>query len=204
VRTASLVLAALATLTTLWAMALSSCAVHRLSAGYACSKNGDCDDGRVCDRGFCVAGQSQDPCPGICSSCNMSQRTCRIDCTANRPCGDVECPDGFECTVGCINTGACRDIDCAQGTGCDISCTGTGACGEINCGKQACKIDCTGAASCPFIDCVDSCRCDVECSGAAACPSPSCPEFPGALCTRNEEPGATCDSSVSVECDTCN
>jgi hypothetical protein len=36
-----------------------------------------------------------------------------------------------------------------------------------------------------------------------ACPVAACPEVAGTLCTRNEQPGASCDSSVSVVCDMC-
>jgi hypothetical protein len=197
VRCATSVLAALG------ALAIASCAVHRLSEGYVCGNNGDCDSGRICDRGFCVDDESQGQCPSVCSSCNPGQRTCRIECSASRPCGSVECPDGFECTVRCSNAGACGDIDCAPGTGCDIECSGAGSCGAINCGKQACQIDCAGVASCPQIDCVDSCGCDVACNTPLACPSMSCPQVLDTLCTRNGDPGATCDSSYSVVCDTC-
>ena len=185
------------------ALAIASCAVHRLSDDFRCENNGDCGDGRACSDGFCVDGQGNGNCPDECSSCNLGQRTCRIDCTASRPCGSVKCPDGFECDVRCNNAGACGEIDCAEGDGCEISCSGAASCGGIHCGKGACTVDCTGVASCPFVDCADACRCDLDCSSAMACPAASCPEVAGTLCTENKDPGASCDSSVSVVCDTC-
>lgn len=181
------------------ALAIAGCSVHRLSESYTCNSNGDCDDGRTCDRGFCVERQ----CPSQCSQCSNGGRTCRIDCNPGRPCGSVQCPPGFDCTIRCNNAGACGDVDCAEGLGCEIECSGPGSCGAINCGKQACQIDCSGIASCPLIDCVDSCRCDVDCNNATACPAVSCPELAGTLCTEDRDPGAACDSSVSVVCDRC-
>ena len=182
------------------ALALAGCSVHRQSESFACSNNGDCGSERTCDRGFCVERE----CPGECSSCSIGNRTCRIECTGNRPCAAVRCPAGFECTIRCNQAGACGDVDCTEGESCDIDCSGPASCSAIRCGKQACSIDCSGIASCPLIDCVDSCRCDVDCNNATACPIVSCPSFPGTLCTDHGEPGAACDSSVSVVCDTCN
>ena len=181
------------------ALAFAGCSVHRLSGTYTCNNNGDCDNGRTCDRGFCVELQ----CPSECSSCSVGARTCRIDCNANRPCGLVHCPPGFECTIRCNSTGACAAVDCADGESCEIDCSGPGSCGAIHCGKQACQIDCSGNASCLLIDCVDSCRCDVDCNNPTACPSVSCPELGGTLCTDHGDLGAACDSSVSVVCDSC-
>ena len=91
----------------------------------------------------------------------------------------------------------------SYGESCDIDCAGPASCGAIHCGEQACEIDCSGIGSCPQIDCAGSCRCDVDCSNSTACPSMSCPALPGTLCTDDREPGAACDSSVSVECDRC-
>ena len=191
--------AAIHALAALGALAILSCSVHRLSDSFRCDNNGDCADGRTCERGFCVERE----CPRECSSCNGS-RTCVINCSANRPCGDVQCPPGFECSVRCNNAGACGDIDCAQADGCEVDCSGPVSCGAIRCGEQACTIECSGTASCPAIDCVDACACDVDCNNPTACPVVSCPAAGGTVCTDQEEPGAPCDSSVSVACDTCN
>jgi hypothetical protein len=192
--------AALHALAALAALAILSCSVRRLSESYRCDNNGDCSDGRTCERGFCV----ERDCPSECSSCNNGGGTCVINCNANRPCGDIQCPPGIECIIRCNNAGACGDVDCTLAEGCEIDCSGPAACGPIHCGKQDCDIECSGIAACPAIDCVDACACDVDCNNPAACPVVSCPEAGGTLCTDQQEPGAACDSSVSVVCDTCN
>jgi hypothetical protein len=193
--------AAIQTLAAIGALAILSCSVSRLSESYRCENTGDCDDGRICDRGFCVEHGTQ--CPTECSACNGA-RTCVINCNANRPCGDVHCPLGFDCEVRCNNAGACGAVDCSEAGDCEVNCSGPGSCGAILCGKQECAIDCSGIAACPVIDCVDACACDVDCNNPAACPLVSCPQAGGTLCTDQQEPGAACDSSVSVVCDTCN
>ena len=181
---------------------LSTCSVHRLSAGFACNSDSDCNDNaRTCDQGFCV--ERANGCPSPCSDCDPIDKTCLITCSATRPCGSVQCPLGFDCTIKCNNANACSSIDCAQGASCDISCSGPLSCGSINCGSGPCNIDCSGTSSCQTIDCARSCACDVRCNNQMACPPPSCPSGLGlSLCTRGGVAGATCDSSEDG-CDLC-
>jgi hypothetical protein len=184
------------------AASMPSCWVHRKSDEVACNTTSDCKGGGTCENGYCLG--SSNGCPGPCTSCDLEDRTCEIDCTASQPCGNLSCPAGFECTIECSNAGACGDIDCAAATGCDIDCSGALACHNINCGPGECSISCSGPQACPSIDCVSSCACDVKCLGSAACPSMSCPTVfgTGALCTRDGSAGARCDSS-EADCDRC-
>jgi hypothetical protein len=156
---------------------------------------------RVCDDGFCV----EMPCPSPCTSCNLPQKTCRINCDLGvRRCADLACPAGFDCTIEC-DTGSCGDIDCRAAASCNIDCSGTAACGNILCGAGDCEVDCNGPTSCPFIDCASSCRCEVTCSNSLACPSMSCPvAATGELCTEDGIAGEPCDPLQDpILCDTC-
>lgn len=182
-------------------LSTTSCSVDRHSSDFTCTSDSDCKDStRTCDRGYCVE-SSSDGCPSPCTSCDLTDLSCRIDCSASKPCGNVQCPLGFACTIRCSNASACGSIDCAQGASCDISCDGALACGGINCGFGQCSVDCAGTDACQTIDCVTSCACDVRCNNPEACPPPSCP--PGlTYCTRGAVPGATCDSSQDG-CDRC-
>lgn len=190
------------------ALSAASCSVHRLSDGYTCDPAGsgsECGSGRFCDQGFCVESGSSEMCPGQCNSCDVVNRTCRIDCSQGNSCGNVQCPAGYDCTIRCNNGQACGDIDCALARSCDIDCTGAAACGNVNCGSHACSIRCSGGANaCPMIDCAASCSCDVSCNNPAFCPSMACPTAPGPLgpCTENGSAGAPCDSS-GPGCDVC-
>lgn len=181
-------------------LSTTSCSVTRHSSEFACNIDSDCKDNtRTCDQGYCVA--RNNGCPAPCDSCDLTDMTCRIDCSTSRPCGSVQCPLGFACTIRCSNANACGSIDCVPGASCDISCDGAMACGSINCGFGECSVDCAGTSSCQTIDCFTSCACDVKCNNPLACPPPSCP--PGVpSCTRGGAPGATCDSSQDG-CDRC-
>ena len=171
----------------------ASCFVHRASDDYACGSDGDCKDGRVCDHGFCVTAASA-TCPSPCTSCSVADKTCRVDCNGNTPCGSVQCPAGYDCTIRCNNGSACGDIDCAAGSSCDIACLGGASCGNINCGAAECSIRCSGAGACPSVDCAASCSCDVSCNQSNECPSMSCPRDVGP-CTESGSDGTPCDSS---------
>jgi hypothetical protein len=177
------------------------CWVHRKSDELACNDSTDCQHGGTCDRGYCVGGTQG--CPSPCTSCDLTDRTCQIDC-GGRSCGNMHCPPGFDCTFHCNSSGACGAIDCAAARGCDIECSGPGACLQINCGPAQCSVSCSGSGACPSIDCVSSCACDVSCGNTTACPSMSCPTVfgTGDHCTRNGSAGSRCDSNPSG-CDTC-
>jgi hypothetical protein len=161
---------------------LAACSVNRKSNGLICERNNDCQDGRRCDDGYCVASSNNDDCPSRCSSCDVDRRTCEIDCDAGNACGDIDCPAGYSCTIKCSGARACGDINCGAGGSCDITCASAGACGEI--------------------DCELNCRCDVHCAGSGACGDMACPDRLVA-CTRDEQPGSACDSSVDATCDLC-
>lgn len=183
----------------LGSLSSSSCFVSRLSERFTCTVTEDCTDGRTCDQGYCV----ETPCPSPCTSCNLVDKTCRVECSSNQKCGNVQCPAGFDCTIRCSNGNACQSIDCAPARSCTIDCSGAGSCGSINCGTGACDIDCAGAGACPSIDCVGSCRCDVSCNNTPACPSIACPHPVDTFCTQGGVPGERCDSQESILCDTC-
>lgn len=183
------------------ALSVASCSVHRLSDSFTCDPNGDgheCGSDRFCSQGFCV----QTDCPDQCSSCDVGERICRIQCTAGKPCGDVQCPAGYDCTIRCQNNGACGAVDCAQAHSCDVECFGPGSCGNLNCGKNACAIDCSGTLACPMIDCAASCSCDVSCTGTSSCPSMACPMGSLGPCTDQGSAGAPCNSN-RAGCDVC-
>lgn len=182
------------------AMAMTSCAVNRRSDALACTTSADCHDNRTCDRGYCV--ERVGDCPSPCTSCDPGNKTCKIECSAGKPCGDVQCPSGYDCTIDCNSANACGSIDCVPGTKCDISCAGARSCGPINCGPTECKVDCSGLAACPSIDCAAACSCDVDCNNATACPSMSCPQSLD-YCAKTTAAGQVCDSGASPLCDRC-
>ena len=172
----------------------ASCFVHRSSDDYVCSTSDDCRSGRICDQGFCVVAATAG-CPAQCSSCNAADMSCRIDCTANKPCGNVQCPIGWDCNLRCNNAGACGEVDCTFARSCNVDCSGAVSCGALRCGAGACDVRCSGAGACPSVDCAASCSCDVTCNNRGAdCPQMSCPRAIGP-CTQNGSDGAPCDSS---------
>lgn len=168
----------------LWLALLAACAVNRKSNGLRCERDDECSDGRHCDDGYCVQSGSSNTtdCPSRCSSCDVDQRLCEIDCDAGHACGDIACPVGYSCTIKCNDRQACGDIDCGIGGRCDVTCVGAGACGDI-----ACDL---------------SCGCDVHCVGDGACRDMACPQRL-VDCTRDEQPGSPCDSSVDATCNVC-
>jgi len=185
----------------LGALPATTCSVDRHSSEFACTSDSDCKDTtRTCDQGYCVERASNN-CPSPCTSCDLSNGTCQITCNAGRPCGNVQCPFGFDCTIKCNNANACGSIDCVPGTSCDITCNNGLACGPINCGFGECSVDCNGTSACQTVDCFTSCKCDVKCNSVTDCAPPSCPPGP-TFCTQDEIPGATCDSSPDG-CDRC-
>jgi hypothetical protein len=188
----------------LGALSTTSCLVTRRSEDFACNTNSDCTSDRTCEKGYCVQG-AQAACPSPCSSCDLTAKTCKIECGASLPCGAVQCPAGFACTIRCSNANACGDIDCAAGSGCDITCGGTNSCRSINCGASVCNINCSGQSACPSIDCASSCKCDVSCNNTTnVCPSITCPMSAlGKPCNQDGVAGEVCDSSAGPACAKC-
>lgn len=184
------------------AAAAPACFTSRRSDAYACTVTAECDSPRVCVSGFCVAPDGAG-CPSPCTSCDLTARTCRVECSAGKPCGTVTCPAGFDCTVRCASVGACTNVDCSHGDHCDITCSGAGSCGNVTCSQRRCDVECTGGLACGTISCASSCRCDVSCSGNAACPVNQCPMVGNQSCTTNGMPGPACDSGFDPGCDRC-
>lgn len=181
------------------ALSVASCSVHRRSDGFTCDPSGggnECGPGRSCDDGFCVeTGASGTGCPSQCTSC-PDGHSCRIECSAATPCGNVQCPADFDCTVRCTSGAACGEVDCAQARSCDVGCTTTLACGSVTCGKNECMVRCSGSAACPTVDCATSCSCDVSCANPAACPFMACPAtMIGGFCTTDGSATSPCSST---------
>jgi len=164
----------------------TSCSISKKSGDFACTKQTDCNDGRVCSDGFCVisgtqeidaatpgdghAGDSGNGCPSQCSSCNVQTKSCVIDCAAGANCNDIACPAGWSCDVKCNVEGACRaGISCTGSTGCTIECTAKNTCAGIVCGTGPCDVECSGVQSCRQVTCGPSCACDVRCTGSQSC-----------------------------------
>jgi hypothetical protein len=186
-------------LATLLAIAVSTpaCHVDHKSGDYACSKNTDCDSGRICNDGFCIVSGSIDAatgdgprgdamgsngCPTGCTTCNVAQKTCTINCQAGANCTNtVACPAGYKCDILCNTDNSCRNgINCQPGQSCNIQCTGKQSCQGVQCGAGPCDVTCMGVASCKGVSCNSSCACDVACSGSqscgdsVSCTSPAC------------------------------
>jgi len=194
---------AAASILVLAVLSMTGCVVSRKSDHFTCTTDSDCDptSGRTCDRGYCVL---QGTCPSPCTSCDLTNKTCKIDCTSTKPCGSIQCPVGYDCTIKCTGTGACSNIDCNPGTACDITCTsGMAACGAINCGPGECIVDCATPSTCGNVDCVTSCSCEVKCNNAT-CPTNSCPLQPAGLyCTQDGTAASPCAPNANALCDHC-
>ena len=166
---------------------LAACNIHHTSDEYACTKNIDCDPGRVCSDGFCIANGTQidaakpsdggrpdgpgNNCPAGCTTCYTTAKTCTINCMAGANCTNtVSCPAGYRCNILCNTDNSCRNgINCQSAEACDIECTGKQSCQNVNCGTGRCDVNCMAVASCKGVDCSDSCACDVTCFGNQSC-----------------------------------
>jgi hypothetical protein len=179
-------------------VAVASCLVSRKSSDLACSDDGDCEADRMCDRGYCVTLM----CPSECSSCDLVNKSCTINCQNANSCDDVSCPAGYDCTINCSKTNACDDIDCTQGKSCTVNCSASGACKDVTCGTGLCKVNCSASGSCDVVDCHMSCKCDVTCA-SGACDDKSCPMGTTAPCTTDGLPTSTCSSTTQAGCSTC-
>ncbi|HEX3763048.1 MAG TPA: hypothetical protein VHW23_30335 [Kofleriaceae bacterium] len=188
------------------ALVLAGCSVSHRSGDFACDTGQRCADGRTCVDGFCVVvADSGLPdtalppgdaavCPSQCTSCDLAQKTCTIDCAlnngacsraiscpaswscnvecsvANQCNSGVSCGNATSCTIACSGRQTCRNVTCGRGA-CDLTCGGPGACGnDLACGTGACNVNCTGNAACGgTISCGAACSCDVTCRLAASC-----------------------------------
>lgn len=163
----------------------TSCSIQHRSDQYACTTAADCQDGRICDNGYCVVAGSIDAprpgdaampgndasnCPPGCSSCNVAQKTCTINCQLTSCTNTVTCPAGYKCDIMCNADNSCRNgVNCQQAASCTIACGGKESCQNVQCGPGPCAVSCTGGASCRGVDCNNSCACDVVCTGLQSC-----------------------------------
>lgn len=197
----------------------ASCSITKKSGDYSCTKSSECNDGRVCVDGFCVVNGTQDidaavtpidgrpgdtgnGCPAQCSSCNMGEHSCIIDCENGANCdGNVACPAGWSCDVKCNADNSCRNgVACAGTTSCTVECSGKGSCQNVVCGTGKCDVECTGVQSCRGVTCGASCACDVACTGTQSC-SQNVFCTSGACRASVTGPGCT---SAPPQCHSCN
>lgn len=164
---------------------VAACNVNHKSEQYACTKNLDCDPERVCNDGFCVqtgtivdAARGDAPkgdagmtnCPPGCSTCNVQQKTCTIDCMTANCTNTVSCPAGYKCEILCNTENSCRNgVNCQQSASCTVECSGKQACANVTCGAGPCDVACSGTQSCKGVSCGSSCACDVVCTGNQSC-----------------------------------
>jgi hypothetical protein len=218
-------IAALATgLAAALALALAAgCSVSHRSGDFACDAEQRCANGRTCVDGFCVVAADSGVvdtlpplgdaavCPSQCTSCNLAQRACVIDCAANTgACNQaVTCPAGWSCNVLCSLPSQCNSgvlcgnatsctIACGARQTCNVTCSGNSSCGNsVLCGAGACNVNCTGNLACAGeITCGQACACDVTCRINAACAAVTCK--PGCIGT----PPAFCISTANG-CNSC-
>ena len=197
------------------AAAASSCSINHRTGQFECESTQDCDPGRTCSEGLCVAAGGGDAgpidarpidagppdasaCPAACTQCKDG-KVCVIDCTAaNANCGaKVVCPAGFNCDIRCSLQGSCRSgISCDNAASCTIQCTGRASCRDVKCGPGPCSVSCPAGSSCESVSCGPSCACDVRCpflNGSCA----------SVQCTKQAcDTGLGCSSALPT-CNTC-
>lgn len=196
-----------------FAVSMPACDVTHKSGEYACSKNTDCDSGRICNEGFCIvstpvvdAPRGDGPrgdamgssCPPGCTTCNVMQKTCTINCMSGANCTNtVTCPPGFKCDILCNTDNSCRNgINCQMSQACNVECTGRQSCQGVQCGAGPCDVACMGVASCKGVSCGSSCACDVTCTGNQSCGS-------SVLCSSPAcDTGSGC-TSLPLFCNSC-
>ena len=75
------------TLAAVVALALAAgCSVSHRSGDFTCNDQQRCADGRTCVDGLCVLASDAGvlaTCPSQCTSCELAQRSCTIDCAPN-------------------------------------------------------------------------------------------------------------------------
>lgn len=196
-----------------FAISMPACDVNHKSGEYACSKNTDCDSGRICNEGFCIVSEKTvdaprgdgprgdamgSSCPPGCTACNLSEKTCTINCMAGANCTNtVTCPTGYKCDILCNTDNACRNgVNCQASKACNVECTGKQSCQNVQCGPGPCDVACMGVASCKGVSCNSSCACDVACTGNQSCTS-------GIQCTSPAcDSGSGC-TSMPLFCRNC-
>ena len=168
------------------AIVVSGCAINHKSDAYACTKTSECSTGRTCSPdGFCVTsggnidaprgidapkGSDGGTCPAGCTSCNVAQKTCTIDCSLTSCAGPVVCPSNYHCDVQCKTDNACTNgVSCVGTQSCTVECSGGQSCRNVQCGTGPCDVMCSGIKSCRDVSCNSSCACDVTCTGSQAC-----------------------------------
>jgi len=173
------------------ALALLGCSVRHASDQYSCNETTPCDNGRICDNGFCVLAGSIDAprpmgdgprgdvpnagCPAGCTTCSVQQKTCTINCQFGGCNNTVTCPAGYKCDILCNTDSSCRNgVNCQLGTSCNVECSAKESCQNVVCGPGPCDVGCAGAASCKGVSCGNSCACDVICTGNQACDGIQC------------------------------
>ena len=192
----------------------AGCSIDHRSDTYACTTSADCSDGRRCDNGYCIVTGSLDApradakkptgdasnCPPGCTTCNLAQKTCTIDCQLTSCTNEVTCPPGYKCEIECNVDNACRNgVDCTAAASCSVDCTGKGSCEGVECGPGPCDVGCSGPSSCRGVACNNSCACDVLCTGSQSCQEGiQCSSF---ACRSTNGRGCT---SVPALCHSCN
>lgn len=193
-------------------VAAGSCSVSHLSDDFVCDAQHRCSSDRTCVDGYCVALGIPDAgidgpglvdasvCPIGCTTCNVAQKTCTINCaTNNGACNQrLTCPLGWSCDIICSPNNSCSaGVVCTNARSCTVSCTGRGSCKGITCGTSACKVNCSGTSSCQDVFCAASCACDVTCGVNSQCQNLTCPTG----CTSMSTFGGC--SSLIQGCNTC-
>ena len=199
------------------AVALAGCSVNHRTGDISCDAEQRCANGRTCVDGFCVVAADSGVvdalprpgdaavCPSQCTSCDLAQRSCVIDCANNGgACNQaVTCPAGWSCnvlcslpnqcnsgvfcgnatscTIGCGARQTCKTVACGSGA-CNCSCSGNSSCSSVGCGLGACGDNCTGNGACSSVTCGLACACDVTCR-FGACLTGNFPCKPGCAST---------------------
>lgn len=188
---------------------VTGCSINHRSGDYTCTKPSDCATGRTCSTdGFCIVIGSIDApghvdapkvdgaaCPAGCTSCNVTQKTCTIDCGITSCSSSVTCPAGYHCDIQCKTDNACRNgVNCLAAASCSVECTGNSSCRNVQCGPGPCDVGCSGPSSCSSeILCNNSCQCDVTCTGTGSCATPP-------VCTSLQCRSGTGCTSVPALC----
>lgn len=192
----------------------SGCSIRHASESFACNDSTPCEQGRICDNGFCVLAGSIDApkppgdartpdggnqgCPPGCTTCSVQQKTCTINCQMGGCTNTVTCPAGYQCDILCNTDNSCRNgVNCQQGTSCTVECSGKSSCQNVQCGTGPCDVECSGVQSCRGVSCSNSCACDVACTGNQACEGIQCTSL---ACRSTTGRGCTSEPAF---CDSC-